>query len=127
MGASLIVASALWLTVAYATASAGGLILAGFRLAVAATMAVAIGIGLAAAMGRDIPRHRAWMIRAYALGLGAATQMLVLMVAGMVAHGTPDDLNRALLMGLAWGINLMVAEWAIRHGRQGDRQRPVYQ
>src|SRR5690606_22268426 len=127
VGASLIVASALWLTVAYATASVGGLILAGFRLAVAATMAVAIGIGLAAAIRRDIPRHGAWMIRAYALGLGAATQMLVLMVAGMVAHGAPDDLNRALLMGLAWGINLMVAEWTIRHGRQGDKQRPVHQ
>ncbi len=124
VGASLIVVSALWLTASYATVSAGGIILAAFRLAVVATMAVAIGIGLAAAIVRDIPRHRAWMIRAYALGLGAATQMLVLMVAEMVSGGAPSELNRALLMGLAWGINLVVAEWAIRHGRQGRIQRP---
>jgi hypothetical protein len=46
------------------------------------------------------------------------------MVAEMVSGSAPSELNRALLMGLAWGINLVVAEWAIRHGRQGRIQRP---
>jgi hypothetical protein len=56
------------------------------------------------------------MIRAYALGLGAATQMLVLMVAEMISGGPPTELNRALLSGLAWGINVVIAEWSIRRG-----------
>lgn len=117
LGAALVVVSALWLTVTYATPSFGGLVLAGLRVAVAAAMAASIALGLAAVLKRQIDRHREWMIRAYALGLGAATQMLVLMVAEMVSDGAPTELNRALLMGLAWGINLMVAEWSIRRGR----------
>ena len=117
VGAALVVVSALWLTVAYATPNFGGLVLAGLRLAVALAMAASITLGLAAVLKRQIDRHREWMIRAYALGLGAATQMLVLMVAEMISGGAPTELNRALLMGLAWGINLMVAEWSIRRGR----------
>jgi peptidoglycan biosynthesis protein MviN/MurJ (putative lipid II flippase) len=117
VGAALVVGSALWLTASYATPTVGGLVLAAFRLAVASAMATAIALGLAAIPRREIARHREWMIRAYALGLGAATQMLVLMVAEMISSGAPTDLNRALLMGLAWGINLIVAEWSIRRGR----------
>jgi peptidoglycan biosynthesis protein MviN/MurJ (putative lipid II flippase) len=117
VGAALVVVSALWLTVAYATPSFGGLVLACFRVAVASAMTLSIGLGLAAALKREIARHREWMIRAYALGIGAATQVLVLMVAEMISGGAPTELNRALLMGLAWGINLMVAEWNIRRGR----------
>lgn len=117
VGAALVVVSAIWLTVAYATPSFGGLVLAGLRVAVASAMTLSIGLGLAAALKREIARHREWMIRAYALGIGAATQMLVLMVAEMISGGAPTELNRALLMGLAWGINLMVAEWSIRRGR----------
>jgi hypothetical protein len=53
------------------------------------------------------------MMRGYALGLGAATQMLTLLV-GELILGPPTELSRALLMGAAWSINLLVAEWAIR-------------
>lgn len=118
-GAALVVGSALWLTFHYATPSLGGLVLAGLRVAVASAMAIAIALGLAAVLRRQIARHREWMIRAYALGLGSATQMLVLMVAEMATGGAPTELNRALLMGLAWGINLVVAEWLIRRSRAG--------
>jgi hypothetical protein len=117
VGAALVVFSALWLTAAYTTPSVGGLVLAGFRVAAASAMAASIALGLAAILKRQVARHREWMIRAYALGLGAATQMLVLIVAEIVSGGAPTELNRALLMGLAWGINLMVAEWNIRGSR----------
>jgi hypothetical protein len=60
--------------------------------------------------------HRAWMSRAYAIGLGAATQMLTL-TAGELVVGPPTELSRALLMGAGWLINLAVAEWAIRRRR----------
>jgi len=53
------------------------------------------------------------MTRGYALGLGAGTQVLTL-AAGEVIAGPPSELSRALLMGAAWVINLLVAEWAIR-------------
>ena len=53
------------------------------------------------------------MMRGYAIGLGAGTQVLTLL-AGEVIAGPPSELSRALLMGAAWVINLAVAEWAIR-------------
>jgi hypothetical protein len=38
-------------------------------------------------------------------------------MAGEVISGGPlTELNRALLMGLAWGINVVIAEWSIRRG-----------
>ncbi|HWA18392.1 MAG TPA: DUF2306 domain-containing protein [Devosia sp.] len=117
LGALLVAFSALWLTALYATPSLGGLLLAGFRVVVASGMLISIALGVSAILRRDVPHHREWMIRSYALGLGAATQMLVLMVAEIVTGGPPTELNRALLMGLAWGINIALAEWAIRRGR----------
>ena len=57
--------------------------------------------------------HRAWMMRGYAIGLGAGTQVLTLMV-GELILGPPSEFSRALLMGAGWVINLAVAEWAIR-------------
>ena len=61
----------------------------------------------------DVRRHRAWMLRSYALGLGAGTQVLTL-AAGVLLAGPPSARSRALLTGAAWVINLAVAEWAIR-------------
>ncbi len=76
-------------------------------------MVVAIVLGFTMIRRGDVRRHRAWMTRAYAIGLGAGTQVLTL-AAGELIAGPPSELRRALLMGAAWVINLLVAEWAIR-------------
>ena len=66
-----------------------------------------------AAIGRrDIARHREWMIRAYALALGASTQIFTLGF-GQAIFGD-NELSTALLTGGAWVINLAIAEWVIR-------------
>ena len=49
------------------------------------------------------------MIRAYALGQGAGTQVLVLLP-WMLVSGESGGLTRDLLMTLAWTINVVVAE-----------------
>ena len=54
-----------------------------------------------------------WMMRGYAIGLGAGTQALILMAGELIA-GPPSEFSRALLMGAAWVINLAVAEWILR-------------
>jgi hypothetical protein len=125
-GAGLLVAlSALWLTFGYATMSAGGVLLAVFRVIVGSAMALSLIFGLSAILRRDLARHRKCMIRAYALGLGAATQMIVLVI-GEIAIGAPlGDMLRAWLMGLAWSINVAVAEWIIR--RNPRSLCPVHQ
>ncbi|MGN9845686.1 DUF2306 domain-containing protein [Nonomuraea sp. H19] len=105
--------SGLWMTFFYPRPEGDGDLLAGFRLVFGLAMLLSIVLGFAAIRRRDIARHRAWMIRGYAVGLGAGTQAVVLTL-WSVAHGMPGEFPRALLMGAAWAINLAVAEWIIR-------------
>lgn len=86
------------------------------RFVVGAVMAVAIVVGVRAAVRRDHRRHRAWMLRAYALGLGAGTQVVVVGGGGGALGDALTPLVEALLFALSWGINLAVAERAIRRG-----------
>lgn len=90
-----------------------GVILYGLRLLFGSAMLLSILLGIAAIRRRDFARHGAWMLRGYAIGMGAGTQALLLMIGELIA-GPPSELSRALLMGAGWVINLAVAEWAIR-------------
>lgn len=105
--------SALWMTLFYPRPAGSGELLFAFRLLFGTAMVGSIVLGFAAIRQGDVARHRAWMMRAYAIGLGAGTQVFTLML-GEIFTGPPDELSRALLMGAAWVINLAVAEWAIR-------------
>ena len=90
-----------------------GVLLYGFRLLFGSLMAISILLGLVAIRRREIARHRAWMMRGYALGLGAGTQVVTLLI-GEIALGAPGEVARGLLMGAGWAINLALAEWIIR-------------
>jgi len=83
------------------------------RVFVSVSMLLSIFLAVAAVTQRDIAMHRAWMIRAYALGQGAGMQVVVLLP-WMLLIGKPNVLLRDLLMSLAWLINLLVAEMAIQ-------------
>jgi uncharacterized membrane protein len=111
--------SALWMTLFYARAPGTGDLLYAVRLLFGSAMVGSIIRGFAAIRRRDVQGHRAWMMRAYAIGLGAGTQALTQGVGALIL-GPPTELNNALLMGAGWVINLAVAEWAIRR-----RLRPV--
>ncbi|RDI30704.1 DUF2306 domain-containing protein [Lentzea flaviverrucosa] len=105
--------SGLWMTVFYPKPDDVGALLTGVRLVFGTAWVVFIALGVAAILRRDVTRHRAWMIRGFAVGLGAATQAVALS-AWLVAVGTPDRLSKALLMLAAWLVNAAVAEWIIR-------------
>ena len=111
--------SGLWMTLFYSGAP-GGTLLWVIRLLVGATMAASIVLGFAAIRRRDIPAHRAWMMRAYALGLGAGTQTFTEGL-GEALFGT-GDLTKAISMGAAWATNALIAEWIIRR-RPNRRSR----
>ena len=66
---------------------------------------------------RDFTSHGAWMTRAYAIGLGAGTQVLTHIPWFVLAGTRPGELPRAVMMGAGWAINVVVAEWIIRRGR----------
>jgi hypothetical protein len=61
------------------------------------------------------------MMRGYAIGLGAGTQVLT-HVPWFLLLGVPDEFTRALLMGAGWVINLAAAEWIIRKRRARQSQ-----
>jgi uncharacterized membrane protein len=90
-----------------------GPLLYGVRIGVGFAMALALGVAVQAALRRRIHQHSAWMVRAYALGQGAGTQVLILLPVTVVA-GAPTLLFRDVLMSAAWGLNLAIAEWVIR-------------
>lgn len=105
--------SALWMTLFYPRPVGDGDLLSALRLLFGSGMIVSIVLAYAAIWRGNVTRHRAWMTRSYAIGMGAGTQALILMAGELIA-GKPSELSRALLMGAAWVINLAVAEWAIR-------------
>ena len=86
-------------------------------------MGISVILGLAAIRRRDIPRHRAWMTRAYALALGAGTQAFTVGF-GEAVFGS-GVVRTDLMMAAGWAINLAVAEWVIRRPaiRRGKRAR----
>ena len=84
-----------------------------FRLFFGSGMILSIILGFISIRRRDVTQHQAWMTRAYAIGMGAATQVLTGM-AGALILGKVNEFENALLMGAAWVINLAVAEWSIR-------------
>ncbi len=104
--------SGLWMTLFYAQKEGTGDLLYVFRLLASSGMGASIILGLVAIRRRDIPRHRAWMTRAYALALGAGTQAFTVGF-GEALFGE-GVVRTDLMMGAAWVINLAVAEWFIR-------------
>ena len=108
----LVAGSALWMTLFYATKPGTGLLLYLLRLVFASVMAACLVLGVTTIRRRDVAGHRAWMIRAYAIGLAAGTQALTGGIGiALFGHGV---LQGDIAMGSAWFINLAVAEWIIR-------------
>jgi uncharacterized membrane protein len=105
--------SGLWMSLFYPRPADVGDLVTGFRLVFGAAMVGSIVLGLAAIRRRDIARHRAWMMRGYAIGLGAGTQALT-QLPWMLAVGPLGTLSKGWLMFAGWAINVAVAEWVIR-------------
>ncbi|MEU8129926.1 DUF2306 domain-containing protein [Micromonospora sp. NPDC049049] len=104
----------LWMAVAYDLPAHDNDVLAGMRLVFGSAMAGSILLGLAAALRRDIALHRRWMVRGYAIGLGAGTQAFTHAPYLIATGEQPDGNLRAGLVVAGWVINLAVAEWYLR-------------
>jgi uncharacterized membrane protein len=117
---ALVAGSALWMRLMYPQEGTGDVLYL-FRLAFSTAMVASIVLGFAAIRRREIARHRAWMIRAYAIALAAGTQAFTVGLGG--ARFRDGVLVHDLSMASAWPINLAVAEWAVRR-RPAPRRRP---
>jgi uncharacterized membrane protein len=108
----LVAISALWMTLFYEAQPGTGGLLYVLRLGFASAMAACLVLGFAAIRRRDIAAHRAWMIRAYAIGLAAGTQVFTEGIGGAIfgTHVLAADLAKSA----GWMINLAIAEWILR-------------
>lgn len=105
--------SGVWLTLAYWSLTRDGPVLFTMRLAAGSAMTTFIALGTWSILRRDVALHRAWMLRGYAIGMGAGTQVFTHLPA-LVRGGEPSQLEVTIAMGAGWLINIVVAELVLR-------------
>ena len=106
----------LWMAHYYPRPNFDGTLLYAIRLLVGSAMVLFIYLGMAAIWRRDILGHHPWMMRGYALGLGAGTQVLT-HLPWYLFPSIRGEQTRAALMGAGWAINLAFVEWILMRER----------
>lgn len=112
--ALLVPVSGLWMTLTYPWPTGDGVAVFVERLVFGVAMLSSVILGLRALVGRRFAEHGDWMIRAYAIGMGAGTQALTHLPWFLFVDLKPGETPRAVMMGLGWVINIVVAELVIR-------------
>jgi uncharacterized membrane protein len=89
-------------------------VLVSARLAAGLALVLAIVLSILAIRKGSVQLHRAWMIRAYAIGMGPASisfiQLPIFLITGEAVQGYAAD----FLFVISWVINILIAEWVIR-------------
>lgn len=117
--------SGLWMNQFYQLPEIDGEFLYIQRIFFGSAMFLSIVLGYFAVRRKDYKSHGNWMMRAYAIGLGAGTQVFT-HVPWLLLFGEPDELTRAFLMLAGWVINLAIVEWIIRKPKSNPNQKTVY-
>lgn len=104
----------LYLTLSFPHLDTDGPTLFSVRMVVGTAMFLSIVLAVRAILRRRFAEHGAWMMRAYALGMGAGTQVFT-HLPWLIASGTlPTGYTRDAAMVLAWLFNLAFVEWLLR-------------
>lgn len=115
VGGGISALTGLWMTLAYAFPQAlQGPLLFWARIVFSLAMLGFIISAVVAIRSRNIPGHRAAILRAYAIGQGASTQTALFVVVVVFFGIEPLGFPRDVLMVAAWLINIAAAEVLIR-------------
>lgn len=98
----------------------GGAVIDTARGVFGTALVAALLMGLVAARRHDRAHHRAWMIRAYALGMGASA-VLVAFPPLTLLGVPPTGLAFEFAQVLSWLAALALAEWIVRTHQTGAR------
>ena len=90
-------------------------VLVSARAVAALGMILAITLALSAMWNRNFAKHRAWMIRTYALGMGPAAISFIMLPIFLIRGKALEGYLADSLFVLSWVINLTIAEIIIRH------------
>lgn len=70
--------------------------------------------GVAAARSNDMRLHRAWMIRAYAIGMGTGIVALAMFPLYLITGEPPTGLASDIVVVGMWLLNIALGEWVVR-------------
>jgi len=84
------------------------------RLLFGIGLGVALAIAMQAIFKRDFTRHRNWMIRAYAIGIGATAVTMVFFPIFLIAGEPPRGLASDIAFLGAWTACVVFAEGLVR-------------
>lgn len=87
------------------------------RIIVGLSLIASILWSVSCAIKKDFISHKAWMIRAYALGQGAGMQVLTGISWSIFAQQDATGFIRDLIMIASWVINLIIAEYIIHRSK----------
>lgn len=86
---------------------------------------VALALAMAAIRDRDIQRHRAWMIRSYAVGMGLGVVGLVFFPIYLVTGEPPTGLGADMLFVASWLVSILMGEVVILRLSTAPSRRPA--
>lgn len=75
---------------------------------------IALAMAMLAIRNRDFLRHRAWVIRAYAVGMGLGTVALAFFPLYLIMGRPPVGLASDIVFVAAWALSIVFAEVIIR-------------
>ncbi len=84
------------------------------RLIFAIALAVALTLGMTTIFSKDIQRHKRWMIRAYAIGMGATVVSVVFIPIYAITGEPPMGLASDILFIGSWAVAVGIAEIIVR-------------
>ncbi|MEP5154890.1 DUF2306 domain-containing protein [Planktotalea sp.] len=108
--------SGIWMTLYYPPLPTNGEAVGYVRIVFGIGMMLCITLGAIAIWRRDIPKHQVWMLRSYAIALGASTQAVVA-IFWFALIGQPQGVPWAIAMFITWVFNLLVVEWYLERQR----------
>jgi uncharacterized membrane protein len=118
----LVAVSALWMNQIFP--AFGGILKSAGIIVFSVGLIASLGLALWAILNRRIQRHRAWMMRAMAIGLGGATQRVFLLPV-FVINGGLSELTIGLGVWFGFLLNLCVGEWILWRDRSRLSRRDV--
>lgn len=119
--AFLVSISGLWMTYVYPPVNHDGKIVYIFRLIVGYSILFFLFQSIRTLLRKNFLSHGIWMTRAYALSLGAGTQVFS-HIPIFIFPSIQGEISRAIAMGMGWIINIAIAELIIN--KQRNKRMP---
>ena len=110
-GFALVISS---ITLLWKFPTEASLLVSGGRLIFGLGLAFALTRGMMAIRRRDFNLHRNWMIRAYALGIGATAVSMIFIPIYAITGQPPLGLTADSLFIGSWAACVVLAEWIVR-------------